>query len=527
MPSARTLLRAALLFALLSAFPLLSQSTPEPAPTPTFRSTASLVFLDVAVLDAKGRVVTSGLTQDDFTITEDKQPQRIFSFEAPQSHDRDEHGAGGDQDNDVPLAVLVLDQLNSSMEDFAFLRDSVERYLRSQPSTLASPTELMVAGNRSSELVQSFTRNRDDLLFALKHVRAALPYKLTAISSWFDEDRFTQSVQTLQAIALQTKGLYTHKNVLWIGYGGPKFNLSFVRGSKSDEKAAHYIRSVVNMLVDARITLFQIYPGSITIRDAAASDSRVKTGKDDPFGGDINFGTFVNETGGKLFDKNNADQQIAKSIQFGAEYYTLTYQPHGAAAYASQDGAFRSVQVSLRDPSLRAVTKFGYYSPDKSSPVGAQQNAIIDVSNAAQASIPFDGLAVKFDNVARHPDSRTVQFTVLVETKNLDWELAENGASKVNLLLAAVCSSPTQQMLASKLQGESFTVTSQDPVALANQTLRVTMTVRLPGDTRNLRVAVQGEDGGRIGAADLARKTIDAAPKTPTPAPAVVPRRGS
>ncbi len=328
MPSVRTLLRATLLFALLPTLPLLSQSPSHSSSTSTFRAASNLVFLDVTVLDKKGNIVTSGLTQDDFTITEDKQPQRIFSFEAPQVHDHDseERRSASSQDGNVPLTVFVIDQLNSTLEDFAFLKDSAERYLKSQPATLTSPTEIMVVGNRSSELVQGFTRNRDDLIFALKHVRAALPYKLN--SSWYEEDRFFQSIQTLQAIALQTERVYRRKNVLWLGNGVPQANISNVRGPRSQKEVRHYLHRVANILIDARITLFDIYPGSTGIRDAAAHDSRARLQDDDPFlGGDINFGILVNETGGKLFDKNDSDHQIANAIEFGGEYYTLTYQP--------------------------------------------------------------------------------------------------------------------------------------------------------------------------------------------------------
>ena len=40
----------------------------------------------MTVLDKKRRPVVTGLTKDDFTITEDKGPCRIFSFEAPDAH---------------------------------------------------------------------------------------------------------------------------------------------------------------------------------------------------------------------------------------------------------------------------------------------------------------------------------------------------------------------------------------------------------------------------------------------------------
>jgi hypothetical protein len=53
--------------------------------------TSTLVFLDVTVVDKKGRPMVSGLTKDDFTITEDNKPQRIFSVEAPEAHTMSEN----------------------------------------------------------------------------------------------------------------------------------------------------------------------------------------------------------------------------------------------------------------------------------------------------------------------------------------------------------------------------------------------------------------------------------------------------
>ena len=53
--------------ALLSVFsfpPLKAQAQPAPSGTPTFRVTTRLVFLDVTVLDRKGRPVVKGLTKD-------------------------------------------------------------------------------------------------------------------------------------------------------------------------------------------------------------------------------------------------------------------------------------------------------------------------------------------------------------------------------------------------------------------------------------------------------------------------------
>jgi hypothetical protein len=53
-----------------------------------------------------------------------------------------------------------------------------------------------------------------------KKGRPALPYKLSAGKDWIDQ-RLSQSIEALQQIALQNKGLPGRKNILWIGNGGP------------------------------------------------------------------------------------------------------------------------------------------------------------------------------------------------------------------------------------------------------------------------------------------------------------------
>src|SRR5215469_16557997 len=65
---------------------LMARRHDDQSNTPTFRATSALVFLNVTVLDKMGRPVATGLTKDDFTITEDNKPQPIFSFEAPETH---------------------------------------------------------------------------------------------------------------------------------------------------------------------------------------------------------------------------------------------------------------------------------------------------------------------------------------------------------------------------------------------------------------------------------------------------------
>ena len=76
----------------------------------------------------------------------------------------------------------------------------------------------MVLGNSSLDMIQGLTRNRGELLDALKHMPKALPVKLNPA---FEDERPFQSTNALQQIALQNQGVLGRKNVIWFGPGGP------------------------------------------------------------------------------------------------------------------------------------------------------------------------------------------------------------------------------------------------------------------------------------------------------------------
>jgi VWFA-related protein len=504
----------------------IAQTQQPPSDVPTIHVTSRLVFLDVTVLDKKGRPVVSGLTKDDFTITEDKRPQRIFSFEPPQAHTLAASAGDGNPDGKAPATIFVLDLLNSSFEDFAFIHYSVRKYLVAQPPQLDSPAEMMVIGNQSLDLLQGYTRSSEDLLYSLDHLPPILPYKW--LSASFDGERFKQSLDALQQIALENKGVPGRKNIIWVGHGSPSLLTKDIV-SPSLEKLMGYMHATTNLLVDARISLFVIYPGlkighfvnfggqspiPLTVADAITDP-----GDDDPFAGDINFGKFVNETGGNLFyNRNDVDAEIRRSQQLGSQYYTLTYQPDGG----NEDGKFRRIRVTPRDPSLRVVTKTGFFAPDRNAPIDSRRQKLMNLSQAARSTIPFTALDVGLADVVRHPDTRTVTFTVLLGTKNVGWEPAENGRSSSYITVATASLTGGQDILASKVERLELATSTQDPTHLDKLETRLPLTIRVPRKTQNVRVVIEAENGGRIGAADLNRQAIEAAPAAPTTDPQLI-----
>ncbi len=493
------------------------QQAQPPAPgVLTLKATSQLVFMDVTVLDRKGSPVVKGLTRDDFTITEDKKPQTIFSFEPPQTHLASSPG------EKAPETVFVLDRLNSEFEDFAYINYSIRKYLSSLPKQLDSPSELMVLGNESLEMVQSFTTSRAELLYAVDHVRGAIPYKMDP--SFFGE-RFIQSMDALQQIALQSKGTPGRKNIIWIGHGGPNLDTVGLSG-KTVDKVNLYVHDTTNLLVDSRMSLFVLYPGlpvSAPALQLASKSADADTSGTDPFAGDISFGNMVNATGGKLFfNRNDVDVEIKTSEEFGSNYYTLTYQPK----QGDFNGKFRHIQVSLRDPNLHVIAKAGYYAADKAAPTDTQQQNAINLVGAVRSSIPFAAFDMTIDQVVRHPDTDSVGFTVVLKSRNVSWQDQNDGKSIAHFVLLAASLNSHRDILASRLQSMSATASTQDSALRSKLASRLPIVIRFPRKARGVRVIVEMADGGRMGAVEISRKTFEAAPIAPTPEPQTTPHPG-
>ena len=214
-----------------------------------------------------------------------------------------------------------------------------------------------------------------------------------------------------------------------------------------------------------------------------------------------------------FYNRNDVDKEIKRAQDLGSEYYTLTYQPQDGNA----DGKFRRIRVILRDRNLRAITKAGYFAPDKTMRVDPRQQTMTNIAEAAQSTIPFAALDMQVLKVVRHTDTQTAEFTVLLKSKNIGWDATDDGKSVASLTMAAVSLTGDRKILASRIENLTLLAPTQDSTRLARTTTPVKFTLRVPRKTQTVRVVMETAEGGRIGAADIDRKTIDAAPATATP----------
>ena len=147
--------------------------------------------LDVVVTDKSGKPVP-GLQQKDFTLLDNKQPQKIVSFRAVQ---------GGTAAADPPVEVILLvDEINTSFTKVATEREEIEKFLRRNGGALAQPVSLVFFSDSGATGTTS-SRDGNAVIAEMRQKQSGL--RTIGRSQGFHggDERMQLSLNTLQQFA--------------------------------------------------------------------------------------------------------------------------------------------------------------------------------------------------------------------------------------------------------------------------------------------------------------------------------------
>ena len=231
--------------------------------------TTHLVQVNVIVRDRHGQPVPD-LTQDDFTITDEGEPQRISAFLVEQSHkpaaippvppdfftNIPERQAGGSP----AVTVILLDGLNTQWEDQVRARQQVIKFLQQlQPGdrvglyTLGTRLVMLHdfssdsaallqalahhlgrAGNEVESSQADDTNNPPEWVDTVGDLSTDIPSQAvaSAIQQWlidatnveakyYMDQRVKMTVDALVAIAEHLRGVPGRKNLIWVSSAFP------------------------------------------------------------------------------------------------------------------------------------------------------------------------------------------------------------------------------------------------------------------------------------------------------------------
>jgi len=473
------------------------RSADQNAPT-VLRTTTRLVVVNVVAADGKNRPVTD-FAQQDFRLLEDGKEQQIsvFAFQHPKPEPAVAQALVELPPNmytnfpryreDDTLNVVLLDGLNSNMENQAFAQHQVVRFLEKlgagQPLAvyaLFSDLRLLQDFGGDPKALQDTLKNlkgHTSLLLEnpttggreqpLPETRPGVGQNANLASSGAERTRYLarlRAERTREALVTIAHALSDHpgrKNLIWLSEGfpmsvTPSFDLGLDADSvdTSTEDFSHDIAKAADALMENQIAIYPVdVRGLATLNFGSASqdgERRGFTGRNAGHGFSAAHVTdsrdlashhatldlLAERTGGKAFyNRNDLDDVIRKSIDDGSTYYTLGYYPSNK----NWDDKFRKIEVKVNRPDVKLRHRLGYYAVDPR--MQTKVNAAIDPKldpkqlraqtfvQALSLDVPASAaLIFKAGVFPPSPQTRNkVMVSFAIDAQTLSFENQENG----------------------------------------------------------------------------------------------------
>ena len=224
------------------------------------------MVLDVVVTDKQGNVVT-GLTKDDFNVTDAGEPQTVTDFDVSARHLANPDvtiNSTADLDTlapEAPVNIILLDEFNTLLRGHGLCALLAQKVPRKQPDKLSTPTMLIAVGLQIHRAARLHSEQGGDPRFAGPPLRR-IPLA-GAPASWVAErlpDRFRHSAPRRRGDDRSSRP--QEHDLDWARVSQPQPGQASVDSERRVENA---VQECVNMLRDARVTLYTIDPAGLMV----------------------------------------------------------------------------------------------------------------------------------------------------------------------------------------------------------------------------------------------------------------------
>jgi len=365
----------------------------------TLRVNANIVLTNVVVRDKKTGAVVKGLKESDFSIVEDKKPQKIVSFDYQNVDDAAvlaekstvagkasvadllEHNFAASPEalRDHRLIVVFFDLSSMQDEDIDRAVDAADDYINKQ----MQPADLVALVSMSTGLSmdQDFTNNKQALLKAIAKYNGSdetgfanggtgsTDATSDDTSSFAADDTEYNSLNTdrelmaIRAIARSLERVDQRKSLLYFSGGltrnGIENQASLRAATNEAAKANMAIYSVDTRGLQALPPVGDASKGSLRGNSAysgAAATAQLSAN----YGSQETLSTLSVDTGGKAFFDSNDFGPAFQQVQHDTEaYYILGFHSTNQA----HDGSYRHLTIKLNRNDVKLEYRPGYYAP--------------------------------------------------------------------------------------------------------------------------------------------------------------------
>jgi len=343
--------------------PVLVNRPPPRPPAPISPVTPEgRVHLDVLVSDSAGKPFP-GLGPQDFTLLDNNQPTKILSF---RSFD------GVNVKPNPPVEVILLfDTVNLPLQQVAFTRQEIARFLRQNSGHLAQPVSLMLLTEAGLRIQPRPSVDGNALVTVLDQIKGGVHSINSAMGAEGDLERFQLSVRQIATIAENEATRPGRKLLIWVGPGWPMLNGNNFSFSEKDQR--QYFDTIVeltNKLREARVAVYSVAPENVQSEGQSRflyqdflkgvlSPRKADTGN-------LALKVLVQHSGGRILGPdNNLAEQINACIAEANAFYSISFNP----PHAEHADEYHDLKIQASQPGVTARTTSGYYNQPQSAPI--------------------------------------------------------------------------------------------------------------------------------------------------------------
>lgn len=325
------------------------------------------IHLDLTVKGADGKPVP-GLEPADFKLLDNGQPRKILSF-------RSFDGIAVKPNPPVEV-ILLIDTVNLSFGQVAFVRGEIAKFLQQNGGHLAQPVSIMLLTDAGLRVQPRSSADGNALLSVLNQIKGGIHTINGATGAEGAVERFQISLKWMSTIAENEARKPGRKLLIWVGPGWPMLDARSSRYSERQQQ--RYFDEIVELstrIREARLTLYSV----------SSLDSSLGEEGNDTFlyqdylkpvtqvrkadSGNLGLKVLVLQSGGRILGPDNQlAAQIDQSIADADVFYTISFTPP-VAEHANE---YHDLKVEADKAGVTVRTTTGYYNQPPVSAIGPQ-----------------------------------------------------------------------------------------------------------------------------------------------------------
>jgi hypothetical protein len=258
-------------------------------------------------------------------------------------------------------------------------------------------------------------------------------------------------------------------------------------------------------MLSAHATLYLIDPEGVVARDPGSADALGNGMPGDPATGygayspGLGFESFVSTTGGRILSgRNDVDAEIGQTAPEGTKYYTLSYAPTSENDAAKP---YRKISVKVNDPSLRVITRDGYFGGEEKVDTVAPntekkqpKQLLFDVTAAARTTMVYSGLHIE-------PVPAKSGYLLKVKASDLTWTPQPDGSRLAEVTVVAVGYSNRDKELGQHAAELKQQIEASDVIVPQSQ-VGFAFPFAIPTGTSRVRIVMRDAVTGTMGSTD-------------------------